>query len=120
MRALSLLLSKSDLALAVPPAAMLATPPISWKGVFTGCIMASVAYVTLPIPRLVSVEVVEPLLPALRQRSSVTVLRIIAVVDVAVKAVMAVKPGASRREHSYREHSRSTHRDTREPLQRLR
>jgi hypothetical protein len=63
--------------------------------VFAAAIMARVAYVTLPIPRLVCVEVVELLLPASRQRSGVTVMRIVAVVDVAVEAVRAVKPRAS-------------------------
>jgi hypothetical protein len=61
--------------------------------------MASIAYVASPIPRLVSSEVVEALRPALRQRSSVTVMRIEAVVNVAVKAAMAVKPGASPNKH---------------------
>jgi hypothetical protein len=75
------------------------TATASGQGVFAASIMASVAYVTLPIPRLVSVEVVERRLSASRQRSNVTVMRIIAVVDVAVEAVRAVKPGASANKH---------------------
>jgi hypothetical protein len=75
------------------------TAPTSGQGVFAATIMARVAYVTLPIARLVCVEVVERRLSAARQRSNVTVMRIIAVVDVAVEAVRAVKPGASANKH---------------------
>jgi hypothetical protein len=57
--------------------------------------MVSRSYVASPIPRLVSLKVVEALCPALRQRSNVTVMRIKPVVDMAEKAVTAVKPGAS-------------------------
>jgi hypothetical protein len=46
----------------------------------------------LSIPRFVSVEVIKPLLTVPRQRTVVTVTRVKAVVDVAVKAVVAVKP----------------------------
>jgi hypothetical protein len=75
------------------------TTPISGEGVFSFPFVGSVAYVASPIPRLVCLEVVKALRPALRQRSSVTVMRIKAVVDMAVKAVMAVKPGASSNKH---------------------
>jgi hypothetical protein len=73
--------------------------PISGEGVFSLGFMASIAYVASAIPCLVSLEVVEALGPALRQGSSVTVMRIKAVVDMAVKAVTAVKPGASAKKH---------------------
>jgi hypothetical protein len=63
--------------------------------VFTTTIMARIAYVTLPIASLVCVEVVERLLSAARKRSTITVMRIIAVVDVAVKTVRTMKPGTS-------------------------
>ena len=76
------------------------TTPISGEGVFSLRFMPSVAYMALPIPRLVPLEVVEALRPALRQRSNVTVMRIKAVVDMAVKAVRAVKPGAGSKKHS--------------------
>jgi hypothetical protein len=66
----------------------------SRQRVFTLRFMAGVAYVASPIPRLISLEVVEALRPALGQRSNVTVMRIKAVVNMAVKAVTAVKPGA--------------------------
>jgi sulfite exporter TauE/SafE len=69
------------------------------QAVFGATIMASVAYVTLPIPRLVCVKVVERRFSAPRQRSNVAVMRIIAVVDVAVEAVRAVKPRASADKH---------------------
>jgi hypothetical protein len=61
--------------------------------------MAGLAYVTSPIPRLVSLEVVEALRSALRQRSAVTVVRIIAVVHMTVESVIVVKPGACTNEH---------------------
>ncbi len=77
----------------------MAATPISGEGVFSLGFMASVAYVALPIPRLVSLEVVEALRPALGQRSIVAVMRIKAVVDMAVKAVRAVKPGAGSKKH---------------------
>src|SRR5579863_2465005 len=71
------------------------TTAISGKGMFSLPFMAGIAYVASPVPRLVSLEVVEALSPALRQRPNVTVMRVIAVVDMAVEAVMSVKPGAS-------------------------
>ena len=68
---------------------------LSSGAAFTGPIMARTPDVTLPVSRLVSVEVVERLFPALGDRTVVTVSRIIAIVDVAVKAMGAVKPGTS-------------------------
>ncbi len=76
------------------------TTPISRESAFSFPFMASITYVASPITCLVSLEVVEALRPALRQRSSVTVMRIKAVVDMAVKAVRAVKPGASSKKHA--------------------
>jgi hypothetical protein len=75
------------------------TTPISGEGVFSLRFMGGVAYVASPIPRLVSLEVVEALGSAFGQWSSVTVMRIKAVVDMAVKAGMAVKPGARSNKH---------------------
>src|ERR1700722_15990580 len=77
----------------------MATTPKSGQGVFTFPFVGSVAYVASPIPRLVCLEVVKALRSALRHRSSVTVVRIKAVVDMAIKAVMAVEPGASPKKH---------------------
>jgi len=62
--------------------------------------MASFAYITSPIPRLVPLKVIEALRSAPRQWSSVTVMRIKAVVDVAEKTVRAVKPGAGSKKHA--------------------
>jgi hypothetical protein len=76
------------------------TAPTSGQAVFGATIVASVAYVTLPIARLVCVEVVERRLSAPRQRSSVTVMGIIPVIDVAVEAMRAVKPGAGANKHA--------------------
>jgi len=70
------------------------TTAIAREGVFGSRIVAGVAYVALPIPSLVSMEVIEALRPALGQRSNIAVMGVKAVVDVAVKAVRAVKPGA--------------------------
>jgi hypothetical protein len=75
------------------------TTPISGEGVFSAPVVASGAYVASTVPRLVCLEVVEALRAAPRQRSSVTVMRIKSVVDVAVKAVRSVKPGAGSEKH---------------------
>jgi hypothetical protein len=61
--------------------------------------MTGVAYVASAIARFVPLEVIEALRPAFRQRSNITMMRIKAVVDVAVKAVTAVKPGAGTKKH---------------------
>jgi hypothetical protein len=73
---------------------------ISGEGVFTRPVMAGVAYFAASITRLVSLEVVEGPRPAFGNRSSVTVMRIEAIVDVAVKAVWAVKPGTRSKKHA--------------------
>jgi hypothetical protein len=80
--------------------AMSSTTPISGKSVFIPCFMTGVAYVASAIPRLVSLKVVEALRPVLGQRSSVTVVRIITIVHMAVKAVRAMKPRACPKKHS--------------------
>ena len=72
---------------------------ISRQGMFAGAVMGSSAYVALRIMRLVSLEVVELLASARRQRSMIPVMRIVAVVDVAIKAVVTVEPGAGSEEH---------------------
>ncbi len=85
-----------------PAAAMstgMAATAISGERAFTPRFMVSVAYVPSPIARLVSLEVVEALRPALRQRSSVAVMRIKPVIHMSVKAVMAVKPRACSKKH---------------------
>lgn len=73
---------------AAVPAAM-----VSGKCMLIGAVMVRCSnYVALTIMRLVSVEMVERLLSALRQRSVVSVMRVITIVDVTVKSCMAVKP----------------------------
>jgi hypothetical protein len=78
---------------------MVTTTPISGERVLSLRFMASVAYVASPISRLISLEMVEALRPALRHRSSVTVMGVIAVIDMSVKALMAVKPRACSKKH---------------------
>jgi hypothetical protein len=79
-----------------------ATTVISRQGMFITAFVGSVAYVALGIMRLVSLEVVELLCPARGHRSMVAVARIIAIVDVAIKAVGAVEPWAGSNEHPAR------------------
>ena len=76
-----------------------ATAPVSREGTLFARFMAGVACVALPIAGLIPMEVVEPFFPAPWQRPSVTVMRIKAVVDVAVEAVPAVEPGAGSKKH---------------------
>jgi hypothetical protein len=78
----------------VSAATITAAASTSGQGVFAAAIMARGAYVTSSVPPLVCVEVVERRLSATWERANVTVMRIIAIVDVAVEAVRAVKPGA--------------------------
>jgi hypothetical protein len=78
----------------------MSTAPISGERVFSRPVMARVAYVASSIPRLICMEVVEALRPALRHRSRVTVVRIKAVVNMAIKAVRAMKPGTSSKKHA--------------------
>jgi hypothetical protein len=77
----------------------MASAPISGKRVFTPRIMAGVAYMTLSIASLVAVKVVELLLSTTWQRSTVSVVRIKAVVNVAIKAAWTVKPGTCSEEY---------------------
>jgi hypothetical protein len=71
-----------------------ATAAVAGEGVFAARIVTSIAYVALAVARFVSVEVVEGLRSALRQGTMIAVMGIVAVIDVAVKAAVAVKPGA--------------------------
>ena len=87
---------QADRGLVVPSAVTTAvrTTPISGEGMFTPRLMASIAHVASPVPRFVSLEVVEALGAALRHGSSITVMRIKPVVDMSVEAVRAMKPRA--------------------------
>jgi hypothetical protein len=93
-----LVVSYADRDLAAPVATAMASAPISRERVFTNRIVASVACVALSIAGLVAVKVVELRLPAPRYRSVVSVMRIKAVVNVAIEAAWAVKPGTSSKE----------------------
>lgn len=77
-----------------------AAAPISGEGVFGASLMRRVAYIASPVTRFVCLEMVEALRAALRHRSSVTVMRVKAVVNMSVKAVSAVKPRAGSKKHS--------------------
>jgi hypothetical protein len=55
--------------------------------------------VTLSVSRLVSVEVVEPLLPSSRQRSIVAVMWVKPVVHVPIEPARPVEPGAGSKKH---------------------
>jgi hypothetical protein len=72
----------------------------SGESMFTAAFMGSGAYVASTIPRLVCLEVVEALRPALRHGSSVTVMRIKTIVDMAVKAMRTMKPRTRSKKHS--------------------
>jgi hypothetical protein len=69
------------------------------RGVFAASLMAGIAGVAMLINRRVRVEVVERLLAPYRKWSVVAVARIVSVVDMAIKSVRAVEPGASPDEH---------------------
>jgi hypothetical protein len=73
---------------------------IARQRVLMATIVRGIAYVALPIPGLVGMEMVEPLLPALRERTMVAVARIKAVVDVAIEASVSVKPRAGSDEYA--------------------
>lgn len=75
------------------------TTPVSWERVLSRPFMAGVAYIAAPISRLVRLEVVEALGPALRHRSRVTVMRIKTVINMSVKAVRAMKPRTCSKKH---------------------
>jgi hypothetical protein len=77
----------------------MASTPISGERVFTPRIMAGVASVALSIAGLVAVKVVELLLPAPWHRANISVMGVKAVVNVAIKASRAVKPGTCSKEH---------------------
>lgn len=87
-------------ALAVFAAAVAAVAAIAGKGAFIAGVVARVAFVALTVPGLVAVEVVELFLAALRHRSAVTVVGIVAVINVAEEAVRAVEPGTGSEENS--------------------
>ena len=79
---------------------MASASTIAGKCVLAAAIVSGIAYMSLPITRLVGVEMIESLRPAFRQGSMVSVARIKAVVDVTIKAARTVEPRASSDKHS--------------------
>jgi hypothetical protein len=63
--------------------------------VFAACIVAGISHMTLTISCFIPVEVGKCVLTAIWQRTRVTMMRVEAVIDVTVKAVMAMEPGTS-------------------------
>ena len=68
--------------------------------VFGRGLVACVAYVALSVSRLIPMEVAERLFSALRHRSCVAVMRIVAVIDVAVEAMRTMEPWAGSNENT--------------------
>jgi hypothetical protein len=79
---------------------MTTTAPISREGMLFARIVTRGTYVTLSIPRLVAMEVVEGLLPAARQRPVITVMRVEPVIDMPEEPVRTVEPGSRSDKHS--------------------
>jgi hypothetical protein len=80
--------------------AMAAAAPISGKGTFVARIMARVACVASSIPRLIAVEVVERLFSAAGHGPTVAVMRIVAVINMAVESARAVEPRTGSNKYS--------------------
>jgi len=80
-----------------------AATTVAGEGVFSATFVGRIAYMALPIPRFICVEMVETRFAATGQRTAVTLTGVKAVVDVAVEAVPAVEPGAGSDEDSAKE-----------------
>jgi hypothetical protein len=70
---------------------------------FTTAVVASIADMASSVARFIGMEMVERPLAAVRHGADVTMVRIVAVVDVAIKAVTAVKPWTGADEDSSNE-----------------
>jgi len=81
-------------------ALMATSASIPRQSVFAPRVMGSRAYVTFSVPRFVSLEMVEPLRATLRQRSGVAVVGVKAVVNMPVKAAMAMEPWTGADKHA--------------------
>ena len=77
-----------------------AAAAIAGKRTFMATVVGGVTDVALSVSRLIGMEVVEPLCSAFGHRSPVTIVGIVAVVDVAVKAARTMKPGAGADKYS--------------------
>jgi hypothetical protein len=89
------------------PSAMTTAAARKSASVFAASFMVSSTDVALPVPRLVGVEVSESLFAALRHRPMVSVMRVEAVINVAVEPVGPMKPRSSSKEHATDEPIRS-------------
>ena len=74
--------------------------PLRSSAVLTAAIMAGIPDMTLPVSRLVRMEVIELLFATRWNGTIVTATRVIAIVHVAVKAARAAEPRASSDEQS--------------------
>ena len=70
------------------------------RSMFVRPIMTGIAWVALSVMGLVCLEMFEGLRPARRIGSDVAVMRIVAVVDMAIESVRAVIPGSSPDEYA--------------------
>src|ERR1700733_811158 len=86
--------------MATATAAMAFATALSSGAVFSGAVMTRIPYVALPVPGFIGLEMIEGLISAHGQRTSVPVTRIIPVIDVAIEASGAAKPRSSSKEHS--------------------
>jgi hypothetical protein len=82
------------------PSMPAAATVISRQCVFTAPAVIGWANVAVPIPRLIGLEVVKRMRPAIRQRAMISVAWIITVVHVAVKTVRPMEPRTCPDEHS--------------------
>ena len=73
-------------------ATVTATMPCKPAAVLTTGIMAGIAYMALPIPRLVRMEVVERLLPVIWQRPMIPIAGIVAIIHMAIEAMRPMEP----------------------------
>jgi len=86
----------------VVPASVATTAAVSGKSVFPAAFVGSLAYMTVPIPRLICIEMIEALGPALWERAMVAIPGIVTVVHMAIEAGMAMEPGTRSDEDSAR------------------
>ncbi len=79
------------------------SPMVAGECVFVSAVVWGSAYVAMFVVCFVCLEMIELLRSAWGQRAMIPMTRIVAVVDMAVKAVGTVIPGPSPKKHSARE-----------------
>jgi hypothetical protein len=96
--------SLRSLAVTAAPAATASATTVetalSPGAVFSVAIMACIPHMALPVPRFIRLEMIEGTISTRRQRTSVPAMRIITVIDVAIKASGAAKPGSRSNEYA--------------------